>query len=77
MTPAACKAERDRLVGELRRERECQGLERKDLVDMGGPTEGCLKTMERGRWGPTLATFIYYADALGYVLGLVRKHEDD
>ncbi len=74
MTPRGHRVARRRLVDQLRRERERQGLSRPALARLGGPSVECTKGMERGnRYGPTLITAIAYADALGWGVCLTRK----
>jgi len=72
MTPAGCKEARQRLIEQLERERERQGLSARDIIERGGPSENTCRKWSLGRWAPTLMTFIAYAEALGWHVRLVK-----
>lgn len=74
MTPRQRIKARQRLIDQLRDERERQGLSRAALERRGGPSVECVKGMERAnRYGCTLLTAITYADALGWGVCLTKK----
>ena len=70
MTPNEALDYRDAIVLRLREERQRQGLSRRRVQLLGGPSEHCLKAMEAHRRGPTLLTAIRYADVLQLDVGL-------
>ncbi len=73
MTGKQAREARQRLVSQLRAERESRGMSRKDLEFLGGPSVDCTQGVEQNRGGPTLLTAIAYAAALGWELQLVKR----
>ena len=76
MTPREAVEYREELMRQLKQERKRQGLTQQRIGLLGGPSQYCVKGIERGRWGPTLLTVIRYADVLRCDLKLVAREDD-
>ncbi len=73
MTPTEALEYRKGIIWKLRQERERQGLSRRRIELLGGPTVHCLQAMEGNRGGPTLLTLIRLADVLQFNVELVDR----
>ena len=73
MTPAQHKQVRNQLVAKLRKERERRGLSRVAVMERGGPTPNCTRNIEKGDSGPSLITYIAYAEALDLEVFLGKR----
>ncbi len=77
MKPSKARNYCERLTGKLKQRRHAWGLYRWHIARLDGPEVECLKGIEHKRWTPTLFTFVRLADALGFDVTLVDRHEND
>lgn len=73
MTPRQAQQAAAALVRRLMDERVRQGLSREAVMRRGGPSPKCVRNIETGQSGPTLTTFIAYAEVLGREVRLTKK----
>ena len=73
MTPRQAQQMATGLMQQLRHEREGRGLTREAVMRRGGPSPKCVRNIETGQSGPTLTTFIGYADALDLEVFLAKR----
>ncbi len=75
MTPRQAQQAAAALVQQLMEERGRRGLSREAVMRHGGPSPKCVRNIETGLSGPTLTTFIAYAEALGREVRLVKRRK--